>query len=89
MWKLSSNADALKLIASSEFITMLAEYVQVKPARGWSEPQLEEIQSLAMAVFADLGPLMIDEFIGAGCIERLIRFFTWFVVPYNSLARLF
>ena len=79
LWKMARNPDALRLIAASDFIMVLAQYVQVRPSRGWSEPQLEEIQSLTMAVLADLGPLMVDEFSRIGCIERLLRFFAWSV----------
>ena len=77
VWKMARSEIALDVIEASDFMTMLAGYVQVKSKRGWSESQLYEIQALAIAILSELGPNMIDKFNSLGCIERVLRFFAW------------
>ena len=78
VWKVASSQQiSLDVIEASDFMEMLADYVQVKPKRQWSEPQLAEMQALAMAILSELSPHMIGKFNNLGCINRLLQYFAW------------
>ena len=69
--------DAIPIIASSDFISMLAQYLAPVVTRKWTLSQFVEVQDLSLVILANLAPLMVDKYLELNLSSKVMKFFDW------------
>jgi len=76
-------SSSTQLLSDGKLLLALFSYVKanemMSPPREWTVSQFEELQLLALAALAQLGPLMIDDYMTCQGSTRLLLLLEWCV----------